>query len=40
MKLKLLIATAVLFVAGTRIVAAQDRIYLRNGGIIDAKVKK
>lgn len=40
MKLKLLIATAVLFVAGTQIVAAQDKIYLRNGGIIDAKVKE
>lgn len=40
MRLKLLIALLLFIIGGTQMAAAQDKIYLRNGGVIDAKVKE
>lgn len=40
MTLKIWIVSSVLFLAGTGMAAAQDKIYLHNGGIIDASVKE
>jgi len=40
MTLKIITIATLLFVAGISVAAAQDKIYLRNGGVIDAKVNE
>ena len=40
MNVKFFIVTALLFIAGISIASAQDKIHLKNGGVIDAKVKE